>query len=923
MSTKTTFKRIALVAVASMGFGVLSAIPGTAAGETNTNYPTTGLSLNASSITVVDASGSNAGYGVFEVATTDGSTSTTGAGTDDLDGSESIVAQVTAWPTGLDSTTAASDLELAWAASGDTWNFVTGALNTAVSAGVKTANSSSLEADAGLTASLRGGDSTDVVPTYLLKVGTASGKAIGKGTYTIRLRLLDAVSNVIATQNLSFTVVADKADSGAVVTVGSGGLLRAGGAVGTSDTEYLKATLTDANGGLIREGANGIPAITPTLFDTAAVPAALGSSFTASDSGDANDFNTSTVPAIALDGVYGVAATVGTYTTATSTWRVRYGAANASATVTVAGATTAVTGTADVTSAPSVSAAGLTATSAAPTWYIPTTTKTASLSVFTGTGSATLTNYPVTFTVTWTNGAAGDVTPKAATPTVVYSDASGYATLNITNNTPVNGAIASVAISGFSSAGQPTTQTINWVSPGRQTTISVSPSSQRVATGTSTVVTATVTDRFGSPVAGVVLQPSVSSTSASYTTTPMATVTTDATGKATVTLTAGANLTSDALTFTDVAGLATVGTATYSYRTTVDTIASFLNTYDLNESTALASISTPVPSTGITQSSGAYLSITKARDNSRAISLTTSTSNDMIIIRAQALTSASAGAVSRPVVVTGSEGVWSRSSATGTAAASRTLVTDANGFISVVVGSNKTGANTVTLTAGTVSTTVAFWTANEAADARYVTLTGAATAVANADAIPFTATVTDRYGNPVSGVTLTIQASGVAVMGGGSTLQTFQTNSTGTFTFTGTSLNAAGGTGTFTASAPSTAEFASAAGISGAASIDSTVTAGRSSSAVVVTFAAGENAAAANAQAASDAAAEATDAANAATDAANAAAEAADAATAAAQDAADAVAALSTQVSEMVNALKKQITALTNLVIKIQKKVKA
>jgi hypothetical protein len=77
------------------------------------------------------------------------------------------------------------------------------------------------------------------------------------------------------------------------------------------------------------------------------------------------------------------------------------------------------------------------------------------------------------------------------------------------------------------------------------------------------------------------------------------------------------------------------------------------------------------------------------------------------------------------------------------------------------------------------------------------------------------------------------------------------------------------------------------------------------------------------AQAAVDAAAEATDAANAATDAANAAAEAADAATAAAQDAADAVAALSTSVSAMIDALKKQITALTNLVIKIQKKVKA
>ena len=82
-------------------------------------------------------------------------------------------------------------------------------------------------------------------------------------------------------------------------------------------------------------------------------------------------------------------------------------------------------------------------------------------------------------------------------------------------------------------------------------------------------------------------------------------------------------------------------------------------------------------------------------------------------------------------------------------------------------------------------------------------------------------------------------------------------------------------------------------------------------------------AAEATAQAAADAAAEATDAANAATDAANAAAEAADAATAAAQDAADAVAALSTSVTAMVDALRKQITSLTNLVIKIQKKVKA
>jgi trimeric autotransporter adhesin len=75
--------------------------------------------------------------------------------------------------------------------------------------------------------------------------------------------------------------------------------------------------------------------------------------------------------------------------------------------------------------------------------------------------------------------------------------------------------------------------------------------------------------------------------------------------------------------------------------------------------------------------------------------------------------------------------------------------------------------------------------------------------------------------------------------------------------------------------------------------------------------------------AATDAANEAAQAASDATDAALAAADAADAATTKAQEAVDAVATLSAQVSKMITALKAQITTLTNLVIKIQKKVKA
>jgi len=205
--------------------------------------------------------------------------------------------------------------------------------------------------------------------------------------------------------------------------------------------------------------------------------------------------------------------------------------------------------------------------------------------------------------------------------------------------------------------------------------------------------------------------------------------------------------------------------------------------------------------------------------------------------------------------------------------------------------------------------------------------------------------VIDRLGNPVKGVTVYATKSGAGYFGSGLSRTSGDTLADGTVQFgiTGgdasvtvstldpaavAGTNAAGQTcalaGNLTCASGATAAVAFTAYTAGTALVDAEgvgatfAPAGVSSATVSVT-----DAASSQAQAAADAAAEATDAANAATDAANAAAEAADAATAAAQDAADAVAALSTQVSEMVNALKKQITALTNLVIKIQKKVKA
>ena len=224
---------------------------------------------------------------------------------------------------------------------------------------------------------------------------------------------------------------------------------------------------------------------------------------------------------------------------------------------------------------------------------------------------------------------------------------------------------------------------------------------------------------------------------------------------------------------------------------------------------------------------------------------------------------------------------------------------------------------TVTATSGTKTGTGYQNFVNAATDARVLSAT-----VSGAMSI---AKVVDRYGNAVSGVTVSAKTSN-GYFGSGATSTTGVTTTDGTVGFALT------GAGTVTLSVDSATytQTDDAAGYVGTSAVTAAVAgtstgvgaslapAGVNSVAVEVTE--GTNSAS---QAAADAAAEATDAANAATDAANAAAEAADAATAAAQDAADAVAALSAQVASLISGLKAQLTALTNLVIKIQKKVKA
>jgi hypothetical protein len=201
-----------------------------------------------------------------------------------------------------------------------------------------------------------------------------------------------------------------------------------------------------------------------------------------------------------------------------------------------------------------------------------------------------------------------------------------------------------------------------------------------------------------------------------------------------------------------------------------------------------------------------------------------------------------------------------------------------------------------------------------------LTITAPATANVG-DKVTLTLTATEKNGYPVADASYE-GAAGKGIFWNTTTVPAYSTSSFAPFN-TGETITTLSGVATKDVYMPAvsgtvtgTWTLAGTAGTNvSTGSIDKTI----SGSTVAVSIAVSNP----GVDAATDAANEATDAANAATDAALAAADAADAATAAAQDASDAVAALSAEVAKLVASLKAQITSLTNLVIKIQKKVKA
>ncbi|MEI8229059.1 MAG: hypothetical protein WCH77_12480 [Planctomycetota bacterium] len=952
MSTKTTFKRVALATVAALGFGVLTSVA-------PANAYAASMTLSTTSVTVVGTgTTTNAGYFYVDIFNEAGDAAA-------LTTAESITVSVVGRPAfRADGTTASTAGDLTIGA------FVRGATvgaNTAAATGgtAATAGSYQIPNSAAATA-FASSNLTSVSATvgatssrYYFGVYPTATTAIDSGEFTLRVRLVDA--NAFTTdKTVKVKFVSSAADSGAKIAVAVTGTFNKGQTIGYTSGQNIKATLTDANDGRVLAGSalSGVtigsfaPVITAQIVDSLG---ATKDETTEADTGVAGAdmvASTSTLSGGIVNyalsqegnGVYGItdSSAIAADAAVDNVIRVRYGSTSTSATLVTFATSAAIDGKTDLTlTATGVLAADQLKKSNVDTttaYTLPTTATSAKLRINIANGSdVAIADQPITVKTTWSgNYATASVSPATTTITTSNTDSSGNIDLTITNSAPLAGAVATVLITGYgytagtsrgTSAGS-TTATLTWAAPVATTITVIDPvASVKVKTGTTNVLTVRVRDQFGAEMAGQALQPSLSSTSSNYSaSTTYAAITTGTAGTATFSLTdaKAVDAKSDVVSFASISNsAATAGSFTLLYAATLPTVATMTGYYN-NDATGTAS--TLVPSTGIyADTTAAKLIIKNDRDLTKTLAASgAATTDDMVAFRVKAVDSTGAAATGAAVTITSSQaGAWVLNSS-GLPATSRTIAVGSDGYAAFQLLATVPGSLTFTATSGTVTSSITLVVANPDKDAaRTVAITGATTATANGDGIPMTVTVKDRYGNGASGVSLTLSASGVAAFAGGATTQAFTTDSTGTYTFMAKSFVAAGGAGTYTVSASNATDASSVAGKVGATSVDSTLAAGVSSATATVTFAAGEDAAAANAQAASDAAAEATDAANAATDAANAAAEAADAATAAAQDAADAVAALSTQVSEMIDALKKQITALTNLVIKIQKKVKA
>jgi hypothetical protein len=857
MSTKTIFKRVALVTVAALGFGVLTSVA-----------PASAATSAATSVTAQAFGPTRVGVGTtvrFAIAHAAGSI-----------GDTMIVAATLTSKPSLSTGTVlnlnpGSVSSVTLTRLGNTYK------NMAFAAGEPAASATVSTGTADLTTTTQTTSYVDVVLTPDVA-----------GSYTF---LLSTGNSTYTAGNKNAVVTLTTAGAPATATITT---IRSEIATAGSNGSPIKVVLKDANGVVTKPDAYESYDLTVTTGSATIANASLDASEFASGSATTNIVDSTASDTIVVSGSGG--GTLGGVTTLAATLAMTSSKASATAAATDAewqqGTGVATTGF------KLVSQTSLVFPATAASQSIGLKALTANGTAAETTASATL---YTTVTVTDTTGAITGV--EGAAYDVVLSQAGAGATKTSALSVSATlGTTHSYTVTTTLTGG--TTLVVTGATPVSTTTGAISPAIVNSALLGTNTFTSKITDQFGSAFAGAAI---IATVSAGRNSTKAAVnMVSDASGYVSYTLTdSGTSGTSDTITFdgaTDVTatvnyGLATVSTATVTGgNTTAGVTAATNTTYD------------------ITAGDGAEGGV-------QTFTVTVKDANGALLS-------------GLPVVwtVSGTTAAITSNSATG--------YTTSVGTDSASVYAWKAGTYTVTATVGgkTATGTITFGQTG-AGEERSIS--------AKASGPVVTATVVDRFGNPVPGVTVYATKTGVGYFGSGTTKTSGTTDTEGTvdFVITGGSADVkvstlsysatagtcpSGQTGALKGNADCTADPADATAFT-ASTAGTTV---KAEAGVGASFdAAGVSSATASvvadttvgdsAQTAADAAAEATDAANAATDAANAAAEAADAATAAAQDAADAVAALSAQVATLISGLKSQLTALTNLVIKIQKKVKA
>jgi trimeric autotransporter adhesin len=924
MSTKTTFKRIALVAVAALGFGTLSTAPSSAANAilptaisvgtipaaavgVTANIPVTftaPITTAADTFTVtVRVTSAPVGSAFASLANIGKRNSVANIGTAGTSFIEGVIAN---------GSTTAGILNLNETADSTAVLQVSGQvqktdLTPSVSALVTT--SGSLRTASTTSGSLFVTFQPDVAGSYTFLVSAEAGtptlntQAYGPGDANTTFTVATAVAPTSAT----LAAVTGATVSGAASTVGRlmKLTLNSGAALGTNQTIALTTNNTSAT--LQPILASAISTLAAPNGEAAAASLTLDSTHFVNGVAYfklADPTTTASTTVVTATGS-GLLASLGVLSTISSTTTL----------LAIADEIKVNNGVAAVRPGSGHTGGGVTTSAASISDKAATTATSHTYGLVTTTGAtARNARMLVTDTSGKITGIAGlTYETLVSTAAAVSPATTGLGSVSFTA-TLLNGQSFTATIQSTTNATITVTGETATVS-GTTGSATAEPASTMYAThGSSVVATVLVKDQFGAAVANSPVTVSVTGRNA---TTASVALATDATGRASYTL-------------ADAGTAATVLTqSTIVFDTALDANTSVIVNYGADRVAAVA-LETPTSddtaATGITYSdinasstAGAYTAAT-----AQTITATVTDVNGAVLVGVPVtFSTASAGAAILSTTVT--------------------VYTDATGEASATVYGWTAGVKTFTATAGTKSATgTVAYRQGGATGTNSTTEARTIEAVMTGNKIVVTAK--DRFGNVVSGVPLWGTRTGNGTFGGGSNTngQTTGVDGTAEFLFNAGSedsvVTITAGSATATP-APCYAQTGHLAGMNvcstattqtayTASTVGTTTTAetgvGASFapagiSSVTVAVPAGTD----SAQVAADAAAEATDAANAATDAANAAAEAADAATAAAQDAADAVAALSTQVTELVSALRKQITSLTNLVIKIQRKVRA